>query len=212
MLLVFIFAAVFANSLTPYDPNATNTSYAQGKPQPPSLEHSLGTDNYGRDYLSRTISSIRISLLVGVSAVLFQLFIGVLFGTLTGYFGGWIDNLLMRVTDVFLAIPSFMLLLSVTGIFRRHAPCADLRHRRAQLDDGSALSAGANPVAQAARIRHGSTLHRRVRRAYHHLVPAAQYYLVDHRRGNSLCPRRYFNQIRAQFLRFGRTTTQRQPR
>lgn len=116
ILLMFIFIAVFADSLTPHDPNATNTRYAAGKPQPPSVDYVLGTDNYGRDYLSRTIVSIRISLLVGVTAVLFQLFIGLVFGIAAGYFGGWVDDLLMRITDVFLAIPAFMLLLSITGI------------------------------------------------------------------------------------------------
>lgn len=116
VLILFSFIAIFADSITPYDPNATNTSYAAGKPQPPSAEYALGTDNYGRDYLSRTISGVRVSLLVGVTAVIFQLVIGVISGTVAGYFGGWVDNLLMRITDAFLAVPAFMLLLTVTGI------------------------------------------------------------------------------------------------
>ena len=116
LLVMFSFVGVFADRITPYDPNTTNTSYAKGKPQPPTVEHALGTDNYGRDYLSRTISAIRISLFVGVVAVAFQLVLGVLVGALAGYFGGTLDNVLMRITDVFLAIPGFMLLLIVAGI------------------------------------------------------------------------------------------------
>ncbi len=116
VLVAFCFVAVFANWLMPYDPNATNNAYALGKPQPPTYEYALGTDNYGRDYLSRTIASLQISMLVGVTAVAFQLLIGVVVGALAGYFGGWVDNLLMRITDIFLAIPAFMLLLIVAGI------------------------------------------------------------------------------------------------
>lgn len=116
VLILFILIAIFAKQITPYDPNSTNTAYAKGKPTPPTYEYALGTDNYGRDYLSRTISGIQVSLFVGVSAVVFQLLIGVGIGALAGYFGGLLDNILMRITDVFLAIPSFMLLLILAGI------------------------------------------------------------------------------------------------
>ena len=116
MLVLFCFVAIFANQITPYDPNAINAAYAGGTPKPPTAEYVLGTDNYGRDYLSRTIVSLQISMLVGVTAVAFQLVIGVLVGAVAGYFGGWVDNVLMRLTDIFLAIPAFMLLLIVAGI------------------------------------------------------------------------------------------------
>ena len=116
VLILFVLVAVFANQIVPYDPNLTNTDYAKGKPMPPTYEYALGTDNYGRDYLSRTISGVRISLFVGVSAVVFQLLIGVTVGAIAGYFGGWVDNLLMRITDMFMAVPAFMLLLILAGI------------------------------------------------------------------------------------------------
>lgn len=116
LLTGFVLVAVFAPYITPYNPNANNTSYARGTPQPPTREYALGTDNYGRDYLSRTISGVQISLTVGVTAVLFQLVVGVSIGAAAGYYGGWLDNLLMRITDIFLAVPAFMLLLIVAGI------------------------------------------------------------------------------------------------
>lgn len=122
LLIVFSFVGIFADRITPYDPNATNTSYAKGKPQPPTAEYTLGTDNYGRDYLSRTISAIRVSLFVGVTAVAFQLVIGVTIGAAAGYFGGRLDNFLMRITDVFLSIPGFMLLLIMAGILGGSLP------------------------------------------------------------------------------------------
>ncbi len=116
VLILLSLMSVFAEQISPHDPNATNTSYAHGKPQPPSAEYLLGTDNYGRDYLARTIVGMRVSLVVGVTAVGFQLVIGILVGALAGYFGGWIDNLLMRITDVFLSVPAFLLLLIMAGI------------------------------------------------------------------------------------------------
>jgi peptide/nickel transport system permease protein len=116
MLIFLMFVGVFADQLAPHDPNAINASYARGKPQPPSAEYLLGTDNYGRDYLARTMVGLRISLIVGVTAVAFQLVIGVTVGALSGYFGGGTDNFLMRVTDVFLAVPAFLLLLILSGI------------------------------------------------------------------------------------------------
>lgn len=116
VLILLIFVGVFAEQLAPHDPNAINASYARGKPQPPTAEYLLGTDNYGRDYLARTMVALRISLVVGVTAVLFQLVIGITVGALAGYFGGWVDNVLMRITDIFLSVPAFLLLLIMAGI------------------------------------------------------------------------------------------------
>jgi peptide/nickel transport system permease protein len=116
ILILMALTSTFAEQISPHDPNAVNTSYARGKPQPPSAEYLLGTDNYGRDYLARTLVGMRISLVVGVTAVVFQLGIGITVGALAGYFGGWADNLLMRITDVFLSVPAFLLLLIMAGI------------------------------------------------------------------------------------------------
>ena len=117
LLILLTGLAIFTDSLVPYDPNAIDTAYARGKPQPPSIEHVFGTDNYGRDYLSRAMVGTRVSLAVGVAAVVFQVVIGVSVGALAGYFGGWVDDLLMRLTDIFLSVPGFFLLLIISGIF-----------------------------------------------------------------------------------------------
>lgn len=116
LLLLLVLTSVFADQIVPYNPNAINARLAGGKPVAPSAEYALGTDNYGRDYLSRTIVGVRISLVVGITAVAFQLVIGVTLGALAGYYGGWLDNILMRVTDIFLSVPAFLLLLILTGI------------------------------------------------------------------------------------------------
>ena len=97
----------------PMDPNATNLA---AKLQPPSAAHWLGTDNLGRDVLSRMIAGSTISLTVGFVAMAVSLGIGIFVGAVSGYFGGWIDNILMRVVDALLCFPSFFLILSAIAI------------------------------------------------------------------------------------------------
>ena len=97
----------------PMDPNATNLA---AKLQPPSSAHWLGTDNLGRDVLSRMIAGSTISLTVGFVAMAVSLGIGIFVGAVSGYFGGWIDNVLMRIVDALLCFPSFFLILSAIAI------------------------------------------------------------------------------------------------
>jgi peptide/nickel transport system permease protein len=97
----------------PMDPNATNLA---AKLQPPSAAHWLGTDNLGRDVLSRMIAGSTISLTVGFVAMAVSLGIGIFVGAVSGYFGGWIDNVLMRIVDALLCFPSFFLILSAIAI------------------------------------------------------------------------------------------------
>lgn len=113
LFLIFIaLISVFA-FLYPYNPNKTNVSIML---QAPSLAHPFGTDELGRDYLARAIYGGRVSLLVGILAMVISTSIGVLVGTLSGYFGGKIDNLLMRMVDIISSIP-WMILVTVISIF-----------------------------------------------------------------------------------------------
>lgn len=111
-LIVIALVSVFA-FLYPYNPNKTNVSAML---QAPSLTHPFGTDELGRDYLARAIYGGRVSLLVGILAMIISTSIGVLVGTLSGYFGGIIDNLLMRMVDIISSIP-WMILVTVISIF-----------------------------------------------------------------------------------------------
>jgi peptide/nickel transport system permease protein len=86
--------------------------------QPPSLQHPFGTDDLGRDLLARTMLGGRVSMAVGVVAVLIAITIGTLIGAIAGYFGGRTDSALMRFTDLFLALPALPFLLMVTYLFR----------------------------------------------------------------------------------------------
>lgn len=114
ILIVIIFSAVFGPLIYPYDPFAIDVPSAN---QGPSLDHILGTDNLGRDVMARLLIGGRISLAVGFSAAIFGLFIGTALGVLSGFFR-WMDGPLMRITDLFLALPILPLLLVVIMLFR----------------------------------------------------------------------------------------------
>lgn len=123
VLALMVSAAVFASQLAPMDPNAIDNVHWQGTPLPPCFQnavqcggHVLGTDDVGRDMLSRLLFGARISLMVGLFAVLMEVIIGSVLGAVSGYYGGWIDWIIMRVTDVFLSIPLLPLLLVLTAI------------------------------------------------------------------------------------------------
>jgi peptide/nickel transport system permease protein len=123
VLSLMILAAIFAKQLAPLDPNAIDNVHWQGTPLPPCFQdstlcggHTLGTDEVGRDLLSRLLFGARISLTVGLFAVLMEVLIGTSLGAIAGYYGGWTDYALMRITDVFLSIPLLPLLLVLTAI------------------------------------------------------------------------------------------------
>ena len=97
----------------PHDPNATNLAL---KLEPPSLEHWLGTDNLGRDVFSRMLNGSYISLTVGFIAVAVSLLIGVTVGAISGYLGGWVDNVMMRIVDAILCFPTFFLILTAVAL------------------------------------------------------------------------------------------------
>jgi len=105
--------AVLAPFVAPYNPDAINVKHVL---EPPSLAHPFGTDDLGRDILSRVIYGSRISLAVGFVAVGIATLIGIIFGALSGYYGGWTDTIVMRFVDIMLAIPTFFLILAVIAM------------------------------------------------------------------------------------------------
>ena len=109
--------AFSAKLLAPADPNFIDQANWSGYPLAPGVAHHiLGTDENGRDLLSRLMYGGQISLTVAFFAVLMELSIGTVIGAISGYYGGWIDYVLMRITDVFLSIPLLPLLLVLTAI------------------------------------------------------------------------------------------------
>ncbi|HIX41563.1 MAG TPA: ABC transporter permease [Candidatus Desulfovibrio intestinigallinarum] len=109
LVLIMSLAAMAAPLLAPYDPNMPHNAIFA----PPSSEFWLGTDRLGRDIFSRLLYGGRVSLWVGFVAVGISTLIGVVLGLVSGYFRGWVDELIMRVVDVMLCFPSFFLILSV---------------------------------------------------------------------------------------------------
>lgn len=112
VLAIFIICAVFAPIIAPYPPDDIVGSFSAA----PDGSHLLGTDQVGRDVFSRIIYASRISLLVGVASTGISLVIGIVLGLVSGYFGGIIDMVVMRVTDMFMAFPYIMLILVVASI------------------------------------------------------------------------------------------------
>jgi len=119
IVLIFTFAAIFAPYIAPHDP--VTQRIATARLVPPGAEHWFGTDELGRDLFSRIVYGARISMRIGLIAEGIALLIGIVLGAAAGYFGGAIDNAIMRVADVFFAIPGLLFLIVVVAIFGSNA-------------------------------------------------------------------------------------------
>jgi peptide/nickel transport system permease protein len=119
ILGIIAFVAVFADVLAPYDPEIGSLS---ARFHPPfwqakgNIDHLLGTDHLGRDVLSRLVFGARVSMVVGFTAVIFAGAVGTTLGIISGYLGGWVDQLIMRVTDAWLALPALTFAIFLAAI------------------------------------------------------------------------------------------------
>lgn len=113
LILTLFIVAVAAPLVAPYDPSLIDTTNILA---PPSARHMLGTDELGRDVFSRMVYGTRISLLVGFVAVGISTIIGIIVGAISGYYGGWMDSILMRFVDIMLCFPTIFLILAVIAI------------------------------------------------------------------------------------------------
>lgn len=111
VLLVVI--ALAAPLIAPYDPNVQDTSR---RLEAPSHAHILGLDDLGRDVFSRIVWGARVSLRVGFSVVILASLVGITLGAISGYFGGWMDTIIMRVTDILLAFPGILLAIALVAV------------------------------------------------------------------------------------------------
>jgi peptide/nickel transport system permease protein len=112
-LLGLAVVAAAAPWIAPYDPARQELAATLA---PPGPEHVLGQDKLGRDILSRVVHGARVSLAVGLAAVVTSLAVGVVIGAIAGYAGGWLDDLLMRIVDVLLAFPGLLLAIAFTAV------------------------------------------------------------------------------------------------
>ena len=115
MILTLIFAAVFAPYIAPYPEDAGPGVHFDRASEPPSIDHPMGTDTTGRDIFSRVLFGARLSLLMGIVVLSIAISIGVTLGLVAGYLGGKTNTLIMRTTDVFLAIPPTLLAMAVVA-------------------------------------------------------------------------------------------------
>jgi peptide/nickel transport system permease protein len=123
--LLLMVALVTAAPLSRYRPTDQNPRNEFARP---SAEHWFGTDELGRDVFTRILYGGRISLAVGIFSTLFSLAIGVIIGALAGYYGGWVDNILMRITDTFLILPVVFVLILLSALLRELPALADFRN------------------------------------------------------------------------------------
>ncbi|MEL6130503.1 MAG: ABC transporter permease [Cyanobacteria bacterium J06628_4] len=112
LFFVMVIFALFGNAIAPYDPIASNASIALS---PPSFAHWFGTDDLGRDVLSRVMVATRLDLGIAVVAVVLSFALGSILGTCAGYFGGWCDRIISRVIDTLMAFPLFILAMGLVA-------------------------------------------------------------------------------------------------
>jgi len=113
LTVLLVVVALAAPLLARYDPNVQDTAR---RLEPPSKSHPLGLDDLGRDVLSRVLFGARVSLRVGFSVVILASLIGITLGAMAGYFGGWTDTIIMRVTDILLAFPGILLAIALVAV------------------------------------------------------------------------------------------------
>jgi peptide/nickel transport system permease protein len=154
ILLLLVFTAIFADVLAPYDPLLTRPEIRLA---PPSWQHPFGTDDIGRDVLSRIIYGTRISLWVGLLAVGIGTVAGTLIGLISGYWEGWLDLGLQRIMDALMTIPGLILALAIVSVLTPNTTNAMLAIAiviipgNSRIVRGAVLSAKQNPYVEAAR-------------------------------------------------------------
>jgi len=115
VILLLYAVAILAPVISRYNPDVQNAGF---RSKPPSAQHWLGTDRNTRDVYARLIVGARVSLSVGFTAVLIIMSVGTALGAVAGFFGGWVDALIMRFTDILLSIPQILLLISAAALFK----------------------------------------------------------------------------------------------
>ena len=119
VIVLFVLMAIFAMQVAPYPDEGAGKTHASNTLLAPSAGHIFGTDKLGRDILSRIIVGARAALIIPIGVVLFAVLIGAPLGALAGYKGGWLDEIIMRITDLFLAFPSLLLAMAIASALGR---------------------------------------------------------------------------------------------
>jgi peptide/nickel transport system permease protein len=172
VIVIWFLIAIFAPIIAPYPDDAINTSAIEKRLQSPSHEHWFGTDDLGRDVFSRVIMGSRISLLMGFVAILITMCIGIPLGAIAGYFGGMLDEFIMRITDIFLAFPYLIFAMAIAGILKPGLSSAMIAISLTwwpwytRLVRGQALSLRSQPFVLASKMMGVSN----IRIIFHHIL------------------------------------------
>lgn len=170
LVILLILMAIFAPLIAPYNPNRISL---REKLAPPSLKHPFGTDEVGRDLLSRVIYGSRISLQVGIVVVLLAGIPGILIGAFSGYYGGQLDNIIMRLMDIVMAFPPLVLALSIAAalgpslVNSMMAVAFIMIPKFSRLVRGETLSLKEKPFVLATRAQGGKPLYI----IFRHIIP-----------------------------------------
>lgn len=116
IIAAFMFLVIFGPSIVPYPEDALGATHIEQKLQPPSAEHWFGTDEVGNDVFTRVVIGARVSLQIGLIITGISMLIGVPLGIIAGYVGGWVEESIMRITDIFLSIPGLILAIAIVGV------------------------------------------------------------------------------------------------
>jgi peptide/nickel transport system permease protein len=174
-LLIIIVIAITAPYIVPFPEDAAGKVRATARLQAPDGEFYFGTDNVGRDIFSRTLMGTGLALMVGIVIIVLATTIGVTVGALAGYFGGWVDEILMRITDIFLTVPALVLAIAVTAALGKGIVNVMIGIALvwwpgfARMTRGLVLSLKEEPFVEAARGLGGSHL----RVLFRHILPNA---------------------------------------
>ena len=189
ILTILVFTAIFANFIAPYDPIKVLIGVEEGikKRQAPCIhllgcpkdqpQHLMGIDGNVRDQFSRVVHGSRISLMIGFTTISFAIIIGTILGSISGFFGGWIDNLIMRILDVLMAFPSLLLAITIVSVLGPGLQNALLAIAivtipvYARVVRASVLSIKEMPYVAASRALGGSSFHILINRVLPNAIP-----------------------------------------
>jgi peptide/nickel transport system permease protein len=119
VIALVIISALFAPLIAPFDPRSAESVDLSLQLAPPSAQHLFGNDENGNDLLSQIVYGARVALLVGLATVLLSMLLGVTLGALAGYYGGWVDEVIMRLVDVVMAFPGLLLAIAIIAVTQR---------------------------------------------------------------------------------------------
>ncbi len=189
ILSILVFIAIFADVIAPYEPDQVLIGIEEGikKRQPPCIhllgcsndkpQHLMGIDGNVRDQFSRVVHGSRISLMIGFTTIGFAIIMGTILGAISGFFGGWVDNLIMRILDVLMAFPSLLLAITIVSVLGPGLQNALLAIAivtipvYARVVRASVLSIKEMPYVAASRALGGNSFHILINRVLPNAIP-----------------------------------------